>query len=441
MREEVPLQAPEASHLDNKVLAAKGLDQKEAGEGVQPRQGEEAQAHQEEEAKQEEKPVQQRRRRRRRRCSQRRVKDATGGEPVQPEEEEKPVQPEEAKKEEQPVQPEEEKPAQPEEEKPVQPEEEKPVQPEAPFRRLCGFQKPVLWLSKASLWPSEELAKAKPANDNDDDSADKPEPKLPAKANPAHKVFEATAAQRTALLRKAAELEAAARACNNEVRYSLSSSLSCDCSVTRVVVMAPEQPKKPVGGAYGVFSNDKRAEFQKACAGQQGSAVSKMAGAEWKKLTDAQKAPYQKRYEDNKAKFDKDMAAFLAAGGEKQKGARALRSEKAKEKEGGGKKKKDANAPKKPAGGAYGQYLAENRAAIVKTLPAGHKITDVAKAAGAKWKALSDKDKKPYEDKYQKKMGEYKVAIEEYKKNNGGAEVEEEEEEEEEAAPKKKANK
>merc|ERR1711865_1366323 len=137
------------------------------------------------------------------------------------------------------------------------------------------------------------------------------------------------------------------------------------------------------------------------------------------------------------------------------KGAMALRSEKRKAKD--GKKKKDPNAPKKPAGGGYGCYVAENRAKIVASLPAGHKITDVAKAGGAQWKALSDAAKKPFEAMYQKKAEVYKAAMEEYKKNNpdpveDDAEDEEDEdeededeeddeEEEEKAVPKKKARK
>merc|ERR1719161_2413289 len=143
-----------------------------------------------------------------------------------------------------------------------------------------------------------------------------------------------------------------------------------------------------------------------------------MASTEWNKLSDKQKAPYSKKYEDAKVKFDKDMAAFLAAGGEKTKGARALRSEKRKAKEA---KKKDPNAPKKPAGGGYGVFLAENRAKIVASLPAGHKITDVSKAAGAQWKALSDEERKPYDDKYATKKAEYAKAMEAYRASNPDA--------------------
>jgi len=203
-----------------------------------------------------------------------------------------------------------------------------------------------------------------------------------------------------------------------------------------------EQPKRPVGGAYGVFVAEKRPEYLKSLAGKPVSEVSKMAGEAWGKLSEKQKEPYQKQYEEKKAQFDKDMAAFLEAGGEKTKGVTALRSEKRKAKE--GKKKKDANAPKKPAGGGYGVYLSENREAILKSLPAGaNKITDVSKKAGEQWSKLSEAEQQPFKDKFAKKQEEYQLALEEYKKTLGedAEEVEdgddEEEAEDEEDSPKK----
>merc|ERR1712070_1245707 len=110
-----------------------------------------------------------------------------------------------------------------------------------------------------------------------------------------------------------------------------------------------------------------RPEFMKACEGQPVSAITKLAGEKWKTIAAKEKDVYQKKYEAAKAQFDKDMASFLAAGGEKTKGATALRTEKRKARE--GKKKKDPNAPKKPAGGGYGVFLRENREKIVKALP------------------------------------------------------------------------
>jgi len=218
--------------------------------------------------------------------------------------------------------------------------------------------------------------------------------------------------------------------------------------------MAPVQPKRPVGGAYGAFLTEKRPEYTKACAGQKASAISKMAGENWGTLSDKQKAPYQKTYEALKAQFETDLKAFLDAGGVKEKGLLAQRSEKRKEKDGKKKKKKDPNAPKRPAGGGYGVYMAENREKIGNSLPKGHSMGEVGKKAGELWRALSAAAKKPYEDKFQKKNAEFKAAMEEFKKTHPteedhkdddgddeeGAE-EEDAEEEEEAAPKKSARK
>merc|ERR1719159_610196 len=89
------------------------------------------------------------------------------------------------------------------------------------------------------------------------------------------------------------------------------------------------------------------------------------------------------------------------------------------------KKKTDSKAPKKPAAGAYGVFLAENREAVAKTLPGGSKITEVAKAVGAQWSMLSEEDKKPYKEKFLQKQEEYRAAMEAYKKKKLPAKTEE----------------
>ena len=64
--------------------------------------------------------------------------------------------------------------------------------------------------------------------------------------------------------------------------------------------------------------------------------------------------------------------------------------------------------PKKPVGGGYTSFFAENRAKIAASLPQGHTVTDLAKAIGAQWKALSDAAKKPYVDGFTTAMAEYR---------------------------------
>ena len=66
-------------------------------------------------------------------------------------------------------------------------------------------------------------------------------------------------------------------------------------------------------------------------------------------------------------------------------------------------------------------------------------MTDISKAAGAKRKALSEKEQKPYQEKFQKKNEEYKAAMEEYKKLHGKNAPVDDEEEEEQEPPSKKA--
>merc|ERR1712137_930435 len=131
------------------------------------------------------------------------------------------------------------------------------------------------------------------------------------------------------------------------------------------------------------------------------------------KLSDAEKAPYRQKDEAAKAKYDHDLKRFLEAGGQRSKGAVALRTEKRAAKD--AKTAKDLNQPKKPAGGGYGVFLAEKREQITKSLPEGHKITDVVKAAGKKWTALSEEAKKPFEAEFAQKMEDYKKAMEKYR--------------------------
>merc|ERR1712136_711613 len=87
-------------------------------------------------------------------------------------------------------------------------------------------------------------------------------------------------------------------------------------------------------------------------------------------------------------------------------GAAALRKDAMKLKE-AKKASKDKDAPKRPAGGAYGQFLAEKREEIKKSLPAGHSITDVTKKAGEMWKSLPADGRQKFEEAYKTQMEIY----------------------------------
>ena len=144
-------------------------------------------------------------------------------------------------------------------------------------------------------------------------------------------------------------------------------------------------PKKPVGGAYGIYLAANREAIKKALpADHKITDVAKAVGTKWAAVSDTEKMPYQRQYDANVAAYKKAMEEKVAA-----------------------------SPPKKPVGGAYGIYLAANREAIKKALPADHKITDVAKAVGTKWAAVSDTEKMPYQRQYDANVAAYKKAMEE----------------------------
>jgi high mobility group protein B1 len=210
-----------------------------------------------------------------------------------------------------------------------------------------------------------------------------------------------------------------------------------------IPAMAPEQPKKALT-AFFLYCNEQRPTITKQL-GDQASVkgmVIKTAAEQWKGLSADVKAPYEKKAADGKAAYDSALEKFKASGGEVVRKSKKDKDSKAK---------KDKDAPKKPSGGGYGQYLSQHRAEIVKSLPAGsNPISDVAKVAGGRWKALSEAEKKPYEEKFVEKMKDFRAAMEAYTASKPAAEEEEEDEEEAEeeeekeekaATPKAKAGK
>lgn len=210
--------------------------------------------------------------------------------------------------------------------------------------------------------------------------------------------------------------------------------------------MAPEQPKKVAGGAFGQYMSENRAALIKENPGKPATASVKLGSERFKALSASAKAKYEKMYEDAKKQYEKDMAAFLAAGGEPA----ARKSKKDKKEK---KAAKDPNKPKKPAGGAYGCYMEKHRAEFTKAC-AGQPVTAVSKLASERWKALSASQKQPFEKAYAEKKAAYDEAMKHYvppvpeKDDEDGDEEDEEDEEggeedeeEEEASPKKrKAN-
>ena len=80
--------------------------------------------------------------------------------------------------------------------------------------------------------------------------------------------------------------------------------------------MAGEPPKRICGGACHQYILLHRAAFKRALPGQRATAAAKLSRDRFKALSADAKTKYQKMYEVAKQKYEKDLAAFLSAGGE-----------------------------------------------------------------------------------------------------------------------------
>jgi len=196
------------------------------------------------------------------------------------------------------------------------------------------------------------------------------------------------------------------------------------CPPESLFAMASEQPKKPLTAFFKYLEEQRPAILKQLGENSKTKGIVAKTGAEqWRALSAADKSPYEEKAAAARVQYEAAVQSFKATGGEMVRKRKADKDDE--------KPKKDKDAPKKPAGGGYGQYLAENRSEIVKSLPAGSNLMmDVAKAAGANWKALSVDAKKPYEEKFVLKMKEFKIAMESYNVSKSAANEEVEEEEE-----------
>ncbi|EOA37190.1 hypothetical protein CARUB_v10010586mg [Capsella rubella] len=76
---------------------------------------------------------------------------------------------------------------------------------------------------------------------------------------------------------------------------------------------------------------------------------------------------------------------------------------------------KDPNKPKRPAS-AFFVFMEDFRESFKKENPNNKSVATVGKAAGDKWKSLSDSEKAPYVAKAEKRKVEYEKNIKAYNK-------------------------
>nr|GMD03343.1 high mobility group B protein 6-like isoform X1 [Ipomoea batatas] len=200
----------------------------------------------------------------------------------------------------------------------------------------------------------------------------------------------------------------------------------------------PLKPKHPLS-AFFLFSNERRAAL--LAENKNVKEVAKIAGEEWRNMTDEQKAPYEEGAMKNKEQYAKEMEIYRknkeeeAANSKKEddemdkiRKHEAMQLLKKKEKaenlikktkEEQKKKQKeekntDPNKPKKPAT-SYLLFSKEERKKIAEEKPGTNNST-VTALISVKWKEMSEEDKQVWNNMAAEAMGAYKKELEEYNK-------------------------
>ena len=191
-------------------------------------------------------------------------------------------------------------------------------------------------------------------------------------------------------------------------------------------VAGPQPPKRPKS-AYFCFMDDFRAQFKAENPDNKSVAVVAKAGGEaWKACSEADKAKYDAQAAKLKAQHEKDLEAFKASNPNWSKLKKINKKTKAT--------KKDPNAPKRPKSG-YFVFMDKFRKEYAEKNPDNKSVAETAKAGGEAWKALSEEEKKPFNDAAAKLKAKYEQDVAAYAKANTGiglaADASDEEEDEE----------
>jgi len=153
------------------------------------------------------------------------------------------------------------------------------------------------------------------------------------------------------------------------------------------------KPKRGLS-AYLYFNGDAVAKFKEE--GHNHKDAFKMAGDKWKTLSDKEKEPFMKMQATDQARYEKQLAELEKNGYFMQDGVKSTDMVNLDPKK---KYGPDVLLPKR-ALGSY-MYFTQDR---TKSIAEKEKIpwTEATKRAGEIWSKLSEKEKKPYEDKHAK---------------------------------------
>jgi high mobility group protein B2 len=174
-------------------------------------------------------------------------------------------------------------------------------------------------------------------------------------------------------------------------------------------------PKRNMS-AYLLYQNAMREQFKRENPGMTFGQLAKYTSHMYKNLTPEEKATWEARAQQDKARYDAEIAAYVPPPGHDARGVLIEDSRPRKRNKRG---PKDPAAPKR-ASGAYVFFTNEMRPKVLHEFP-GIKFVELGKVLGERWRALTPEEKKRYEEMAGEDKVRFQMEMQQYTSNQAAA--------------------
>jgi len=174
-------------------------------------------------------------------------------------------------------------------------------------------------------------------------------------------------------------------------------------------------PKRNVS-AYLLYQNAMREQFKRENPGMTFGQLAKYTSHMYKNLTADEKSTWDSRAQQDKARYEAELAAYVPPPGHDARGVLIEEHPPQKRSRRG---TKDPNAPKR-ASGAYIFFTNAMRPKVLAEFP-GVKFVELGKVLGERWRALSPDEKKVYDDMAARDKARFQLEMQQYTANQAAA--------------------
>jgi len=171
-------------------------------------------------------------------------------------------------------------------------------------------------------------------------------------------------------------------------------------------------PKRNMS-AYLLYQNAMRDQFKRENPGMTFGQLAKFTSHMYRNLTPEEKAAWQGRASQDKARYDAEMAAYNPPPGHDARGA--LIEQEGRPRKRSKRSPRDPAAPKR-ASGAYVFFTNYMRPRINEEFP-GIKFVELGKLLGERWRSLSPAQKKQYEEMAAEDKVRFQIEMQQYTAN------------------------